>query len=61
MMAPAAATNAIVPSPVSIRASRSHRGVIRLSITFDCWKKICHGEIVVPISAISSSSAGLPG
>jgi hypothetical protein len=38
-----------------------NRGVIRLSITYDCWKKSCHGAIVVPTMPITSSmTAAMP-
>ena len=30
------------------------RGVIRLSMMFDCWKKSCHGATVVPTIAMIS-------
>jgi hypothetical protein len=33
------------------------RGVIRLSMTFDCWKNSCHGATVVPTIAMISSTA----
>jgi len=31
------------------------RGVMRLSITLDCWKNSCHGATVVPTIAMISS------
>ena len=34
-----------------------NRGVIRLSMTFDCWKNSCHGATVVPTIAMISSTA----
>ena len=33
------------------------RGVIRLSITLDCWKNSCHGATVVPTIAMISRIA----
>ena len=48
-------TNA--PSVVSARSYGMNRGVIRLSMTLDCWKKSCHGATVVPTMAMMSSTA----
>ena len=34
-----------------------NRGVIRLSMTLDCWKNSCQGATVVPTIAMISSTA----
>ena len=48
-------TNA--PSVVSARSYGMNRGVIRLSMTLDCWKNSCQGATVVPTIAMMSSTA----
>jgi hypothetical protein len=53
--APPTTTNA--PSEVSARSYLMNRGVIRLSMTLDCWKNSCHGATVVPTIAMTSSTA----
>ncbi len=45
------------PRKVSARSYLMNRGVIRLSITLDCWKNSCHGATVVPTIAMISSTA----
>ena len=57
MIAAAPITTTIAPSTVSAFSYSSHRGVMRLSMTFDCWKKSCHGATVVPTMAMISSTA----
>ena len=42
---------------VSARSYGMNRGVIRLSMTLDCWKNSCHGATVVPTIAMISSTA----
>jgi len=48
MMAAAPMTTTKAPTTVSVRSYAIQRGVMRLSTTFDCWKKSCHGATVVP-------------
>ena len=54
MMNAAPTTTTKAPTTVSVRSYAIHRGVIRLSTTFDCWKKSCHGATVVPTMATMS-------
>ena len=54
-VAPMMTTNA--PSVVSARSYGMNRGVIRLSMTLDCWKNSCQGATVVPTIAMISSTA----
>jgi len=42
---------------VSARSYPMNLGVIRLSMTLDCWKNSCHGATVVPTIAIMSRIA----
>jgi len=44
MIAAAPPTTTKAPSEVSARSYPMNRGVIRLSMTFDCWKKSCHAR-----------------
>ena len=53
--------NSTVPMAVSARSYWSHRAVIRLSTTLDCWKNSCQGETVVPIRAMATSAAASAG
>src|SRR5260370_1054425 len=56
MIAAAPITTTKAPITVSAFSYSSHRGVIRLSTTLDCWKKSCHGATVVPTMAMTSRS-----
>ena len=42
------------PANVSILPNLTSRTSMPLSTTADCWKKICHGVIVVPMLAMIS-------
>src|SRR5580658_1548058 len=56
MIALAPMTTIIAPKTVSARSYGIHRGVMRLSTTLDCWKKSCHGVMVVPTIATMRST-----
>ena len=56
MIAAAPMTTTNAPITVSAFSYSSQRGVIRLSITLDCWKKSCQGATVVPTTATISSA-----
>jgi len=55
-----AATMQVVSEPtnVSIFPYLMSRTSMPLSTTADCWKKICHGVIVVPMLAMTSVDQG---
>ena len=42
---------------MSARSYPMNRGVIRLSMTLDCWKNSCQGATVVPTIAMISKIA----
>ncbi len=56
-IAAAPTTTTKAPSVVSARSYPMNRGVIRLSITLDCWKNSCQGATVVPTIAMISKIA----
>ena len=61
MMMNAATTQVIIePTKVSILPYLMSRMSIPLSTTADCWKKICHGVIVVPMLAMTSVTKAAP-
>ena len=55
-MAPATATVKVAPISVSSRAHFRSEKRSRFSATQLCWKKSCHGAIVVPTIAITKKT-----
>ena len=49
------------PKNVSILPALMSRTSMPLSTTADCWKKICHGVIVVPMFAMTNVIIAAPG
>src|SRR6266851_1655440 len=55
MSAPPPTMTVTMPIHRSVFSYRMNLGVIRLSMTYDCWKNNCHGATVVPTMAMMSS------
>ncbi len=55
IMAAAPMTTTMMPIHRSAFSYFMKRGVIRLSMTYDCWKNSCQGATVVPTIPMTSS------